>query len=236
MNRIATFASTSLLVAGCQQPRSYQFDFSREPGFEWDGKVTVTKTPQLRVGPLLILDEYWTVDRVEFSSRDGRIASIDTRGSSADATVDPNRPTSHRVPGLEIPRDVIGSTFVLAGKSVKNLAGGVYHTATQPVGPDLVQAIEADAATRRPPAELRPYAEHVDQLSRADWCAIALEPGNEIAVEYRVSHENLRIVIHGSPRRYAPGVLEVWTADGRLLKRYDPNSRPGTSATTRPRR
>jgi len=222
MNRMGTWASTCLLVAGCHQPRTYQFDFSQEPGFQWDGKVRVTKTPQIRVGPFLILDEHWTVDRVEFGSRDGRTASIDTRGSGADATVDPNVPTSHHVAGLDVLGEAIGSAFVMAGKSIKTPAGGAYRTATQPVGPDLAQAVNEKGTARKVPAELKPYAHHVDQLKRADWCAIALEHGNEMTVEFRVPDENLRIRVHGSPRKYEPGVLEVWTADGRLLKRFDP--------------
>ncbi|MBN1347685.1 MAG: hypothetical protein JXQ73_33670, partial [Phycisphaerae bacterium] len=90
MNRKSICALICLSVAGCLEPETYEFDFGQEPGFEWDGKVRVTKRPEWHLGPFLIIDQYWTVDRIEFGSRDGRIAIVDTRGSGAGATVDPN--------------------------------------------------------------------------------------------------------------------------------------------------
>jgi hypothetical protein len=221
MNRIALCGFLCLLIVGCQQPRTYQFDFGEEPNFQWDGKVRVTKTYQWRFGPFLTINEDWDVDRVEFGSQDGRIASIDTRGDSARATIDPNLPTGHQIPGMDVYRSGIDIAFTAAGRSVKKLAGETYRSATQPAGPDIVRAINAPLTTHPIPDELKPYAQHVDRLSQADWCAIALKHADSVTTEFRVPGENLRIVFHGNPRQYGPGVLEVWTADGRLLKRFD---------------
>lgn len=234
MNRIVACGFVCLLAAGCQEPRIYQFDFSQEPNFQWDGKVRVTKTYQWRLGPFLTVIEDWDVDRVEFGSQDGRIACIDTRGDSARATMDPNLPTSHQIPGMDVYRSGLDTAFVATGRSVKRLASGVYRSATQPAGPDTLRAVNGPLTTREIPTELKPYAQHVDQLKLADWCAIALKHADDATTEFRIPDENLRIVIHGNPRKYGPGVLEVWTADGRLLKRFDPKQTPTQPGATRP--
>ncbi len=240
MNRFIACGCICLLVSGCFLPKVYQLDFSKEPGFEWDGKVKITKTAHLRLGPLLILDENWKVDRVEFCSRDGRAVAIDTDGDGADATVEPNTPRSHRVYGSDIYiGEMMRPAIDMTKKTAANVVKG-YRATTHPSGLELMRAIGGAPTTRPVPTASRPYAEHADQLKLADWCALAMEHADDVTVEYRVPEENLRIVIRSHPRTSGPGVLEVWSADGRLLKRFQQKevvtrgARAGTTSTSSP--
>jgi hypothetical protein len=97
----------------------------------------------------------------------------------------------------------------------------MYRAATQPTGLVLPQTGKEKLTTRQVSAELRPYARHADQLTMADWCAIASGHADDVTVEFRVPDEKLRIVLRGNARQYALSGLEVWTADGRLLKRFE---------------
>jgi hypothetical protein len=221
MSRLSAAVLLSIMAAGCMEPRVYQFDFSQAPGFQWDGKVKITKRPEWRLGPFLIIEELWKVERVEFGSTDGRFACIDTRGGgeSPVAMVEPNTPVCLTIPGAEVYRNgIISSAFNLAARSAK---AQMYRAAMQPVGQVLPQTGAGKLTTRRVSAELKPYAQHADQLTVADWCAIASEHADDVTVEFRVPDEKLRIVLHGNARQYGLSGLEVWTADGRLLKRFE---------------
>ena len=189
MSRTSACVLLCILGVGCEDQHTYLIDFSQTPGFEWDGKVKITKTRRTTWGPLLTPDEDWDVDRVEFLSRDGRSASIDTRGyrHTPIATLDLGSPAR---------------VEILGTKGYWDGATSVSESTLEPA-----------------PHELKPYAKHVDQLALTQWWAIALQEADDVSIEFRVPDEKLRILLRGDPRQYGPAVLEVRTADGRLLKR-----------------
>lgn len=220
MKRWIGVASLALLVMGCHQTRVFEIDFNQAPALEWDGKVQVTKTLHRQFGPLLTLQSEWTVDRIEFASRDGRTASIDPAGYRDVPLATLEVATSGNVQILGTRGYWGGSTplvVVADPECGQAVAERLQVTATQPA----TQPRTENIAIRSVPEQWRPYAQHAEQISLADWWAIGLQQADNVTVEFQLAKEQLRIVMRGDPRKYGPGVLEVWTSDGRLLKRFE---------------
>ncbi len=222
MKRAGAWACLCILAMGCEQQHIYLIDFSQAPGFEWDGKVKITKTRRTLLGPLLTQETDWDVDRIEFVSRDGRSASIDTRGyrEIPVATLDLGTPAELEILGTRGYWDGGSSVVTIMDANAVKALVEVHQAVTQP----------SDSPDHKPlPApvphfarmDLKPYAKHVDELDLTDWWAIALQEGSKVTVEFQVPDEQLRIVLTGDSRQYGPSVLEVWTADGHLLKRFE---------------
>ncbi len=236
MNRRRAWMLLCILVVGCEQQYHFVIDFSQAEDFDWDGKVRLTKTRRTRLGPFLTHDVDWDVDRIEFLSRDGRSASIDTRGyrETPVASIDVGKPQELRILGTKGFWDGNNSiVFILDPNFAREMveASAATQPATQPA-----KKTYSGMGFRGVSEDLRPYAEHVDQLELVDWWAIALQEANDVMMEFRVPKENVRIVLRGDPDQFGPAVLEVWTTDGRCLKRieqqqvpvhpFDPNQQP----------
>lgn len=202
--------------AGCAQ-RTYEIDFSQVEGFEWDGKLRITKSEHGTLGPLLTIQKYWKVDHIELVSRDGRTASIESDGyrNMPVATVGPNAPPG----GVQL----LGTSTFWRGSSVVLIADA--DTLSDALGGAATQPVQRrkprERSMRGVPTELRPYAEHADDLKPVDWWAIALQEATEVSIECRIPDEGLVISMTGDPNKYGPAVLEVRTEDGRLLKRIE---------------
>jgi hypothetical protein len=227
MYRRCAWAALCLAAVGCEQRYSYLIDFNQAPGFQWDGKVKITKTRRTVLGPLFTQEVVYSVDRVELQGRDGRSASIDTRGyhETPLATVGLGTPTELQILGTRGYWE--GGTPIVAildPNGVRELYALARATSQPSSSP--APAFNPLEHLHAVPEDLKPYAEHVDQLSLADWWAIALEAAKEVTVEFRVPSEKLQIVLRGDTHGYGPSVLEVRTADGRLLKRYEQKQIP----------
>ena len=72
-----------------------------------------------------------------------------------------------------------------------------------------------------PPPEKQPYAQHVDELTMADWWVIALKSCDLASVQFEVPGEDLVIVMQGRPDRYGPAVVEIRNREGKVLKRFE---------------
>lgn len=72
-----------------------------------------------------------------------------------------------------------------------------------------------------PGGEKSPYARHVDELTMAEWWAVALRLSTLVSVEFEVPGEDLVIAMKGQPNRYGPAVLEVRDREGKVLKRFE---------------
>ncbi len=92
--RVVLLCLSIVTVSGGCAQRTYEIDFSQVEGFEWNGKLRLTKSEQATLGPLLTIQKYWTVDHLELVSHDGRVASIEPDGyrNMPVATVGPNAP------------------------------------------------------------------------------------------------------------------------------------------------
>jgi hypothetical protein len=201
---------------GCAQ-RTYEIDFSQVEGFEWNGKLRLTKSEHGTLGPLLTIQKYWTVDHIELVSRDGRVASIERDGyrDIPVATVGPNAPPG----GIQL----LGTTTFWQGSNTvvifdPDMMSGFPDRATTQPAPGLTLG---KSTVRLVPDELRPYAEHAADLKPVDWWAIASNEATEVSIECRIPDEGLIITMRGDPHKYGPAVLEVRTEDGRLLKRIE---------------
>jgi hypothetical protein len=204
-----------VLACGCAH-RTYEFDFSQFPDFQWDGKLKVTKTQYPYVGPLLTLESYWTVDRVELTARDARTAVIQSGTSDEPpvARVGPCAPMPLRLVGVD---DVWGMRGMALIADPERVADELRRAATQPAMPRSM------GGTRvwTPPEGLRPYAAHVDEIRLTEWWAIALDSTNQVCVDFTVPGEGLHVVMQGNPREYGPAVVEVRSDDGRVLRRFE---------------
>ena len=220
MCRLSLWVLLGVLVAGCEQPRVYEIDFNQTPGFQWDGKVRITKTAYQRMGPLFTIEDDCRVDQIEFVSRDGRSASIDPQGyrDVPVATINLASPSGTEILGTRGYWDGgRGNVLIMEPDSVQALLDGLSKTATQPsASPD-----PGKCPVHSVPTELRPYAQHIDQLSLADCWAVALQYADLVTVEFRVPEEHLLITLQGDPRQLGPSILEVRSEDGRLLRRFE---------------
>ena len=201
------------LMSGCAR-RTYEIDFSQVRDFEWDGKLKITKVEGYHLGPLLTFESDWSVERVELAARDGRTARVEA--GAGDST-----PTAQVGPGGPLPVQPVGAdmwdragTVMIADPDL--VAAALQAATTQPTSrPSEIHLLGRSAAD-----ELRPYAAHVDKLALAEWWAIALSEANEVTVEFDIPEEGLHILMRGNPHEYGPAVLEVRSADGRLLARF----------------
>jgi hypothetical protein len=203
-----------MALCGCGR-HTYEIDLSQVPDFQWNGKLKVTKSEQMYIGPLLTLDTYWTVDRIELEARDSRPAVIDT--GSGDKT-----PVAHVGPTGVVPSCFVGDDRLWDGNRVvliadpDTIAGALRRTATQP-------ATTQPASLGRfwtPPRELQPYAAHADQIGFADWWALALQQASSVSVDFALPDEGLHIVMQGNSHEYGPAIVEVRDNEGRVLRSF----------------
>lgn len=69
-----------LATVACVSRSAYEIDFSQIDGFEWDGRVCIFKSTTHQWGPLFTSTRVSSTDRVELTSRDGRVLIVDTEG------------------------------------------------------------------------------------------------------------------------------------------------------------
>ena len=212
-----TFLGAGILVVtcGCAQ-RTYEIDLSHVNGFEWNGKLRITETQQLHIGPFLSFNPYWAVSRVEVPARDGRSAVIATLGDEP--------PTAHVGLNRPMPLELVGVTDfwnldspILLADPAK-VAESLASAATQPAATQ--PADTAGCRFWQPPEKLRPYSEHIAELGLLDWWAVALAQSDEVSLDF-AGPEGLHIVMRGNPHRHGPAVLEVRSGDGQVLARFE---------------
>ena len=219
MMRIMLWASALALVAGCGRRITYEIDFSQAQEFEWDERLRVTKATTFRVGPFLTLEEDWKVDKIELMGPHGRVARVDPKGYSGVpvAALGIDAPMNMQILGTRAIFRSYGAAVVLDQKSAQQLTEGDGRaesgTSEQPQKTPL--------RLRTAPVDMKPYAENAEELTPADWWAIALQESEQVALDFTVPHEGLRILMQGDPRKYGPAVIEIRTQDGRLVKRFE---------------
>jgi len=224
MRYILLGASVVIFAVGCARQVTYEIDFAQVEGFDWDGKLRVTKASTYRLGPFLTMEEHRDVRQIQFTSSDGRVASIDPDGY-ADVPI--------AVVGVDarLGTHILGTSSIFhSGSPVVVVDLGAFQElsdSTVETDSDAAQESEAVSVQwRSVPSTLKPYAENVDELTLVDWWAIAMQEAEHVAVDYLVPHEGLRITVQGDPRKYGPAILEVRTPDGRLLKRFEEEQVP----------
>ena len=83
------------------------------------------------------------------------------------------------------------------------------------------QKAQPTMTVRAPCPEMRPYAEHADEMTLTDWWAIALGESTEVTLEFDVPAENLKIRMRGNPREFGPATLQVRTNEGQLIRQFE---------------
>ena len=212
----------ALIVAGCTSHQTYEIDFSQAEGFVWDGKIRVIEAREQRLGPCLAIDTYRYVDRIELAACDGRNASIsmDRSGSPPTAMIAPDPPHELQVFGTS--GIWHGSNIVLIAepKVIEKLHGIAASQLAEAMPPDRQKA-QPTMTVRTPSPEMRPYAEHADEMTLTDWWAIALGESTEVTLEFDVPAENLKIRMRGNPREFGPATLQVRTNEGQLIRQFE---------------
>lgn len=210
---LATFVL--LIAAGCAQ-RSYEYDFSTVPDFQWNGKVTVTEVERGRIGPFLMLEKDWAVKHIKLGSQDGRVAIIDTNDYKGAPITGVGLPGQSGIPltGTAGPSQLIG--IVLLADPAR-----VAEELRQAEDLKDRHAIELKGEAVLPIDVERPLVDHADEMSLAQWWAVAVQEAREVSVRYELPNENLHIITRGDPSAYGPAVMEVWTNDGKLLRKFE---------------
>lgn len=211
-----------LIVTGCVSHRTYEIDLSQAEGFEWDGRIRVTEAQQPCLGPCLTVETRRYVDRIELMARDGHAAAISMSqsGSPPTAIIGPDPPQQLEVFGTS--GIWHGSNVVLVAEP-EDIAELRRISASQPAATSqpAEEPIPLMKKLQSPEHEMRPYLEHADELTLADWWAIALGESADVTLEFDVPAENLKIQMRGNPRQYGPAQLQVRTSDGRLIRQFE---------------
>jgi len=201
-----------MLAAGCGQRRAYEINFNEDPSFQWDGKVRLVKISQDRLGPFLSMDQDSRIESITLGGRDGRAAMIDPTGYK-------EVPLALVGPQTLGPLHILGTEAIWCDDNVAFVCTTNPATLTQPATSQPTESFLDHL--RHVPADKKPYAKHVAELTLHDWWAIALEEGASVTVEFELPDEDVRIIAKGKKRRHGPQVVEVRTTDGKLLKRYE---------------
>jgi hypothetical protein len=215
MRRLLWCVCAILSAGGCVTQKVYEIDFAEVERFDWDGKLRVTKKTEPRIGPFLTVERVTKVDTVELRSHDGRTVVVSAEGYNA-------------MPIAEVavkPPDavqVLGTRVVWAGPMAALIVEGDLCAVAEAAADGTCDSSEQPSLrVRGVPGDRRPFADHVDELTLADWWAIAQSSADSVTVEYHVPSEKLRVVASGPMPGAGPATLEVFAEDGRLLKRYE---------------
>jgi len=71
------------------------------------------------------------------------------------------------------------------------------------------------------PYDKKPYAQHIEALTLADWWAIAFRDSTFVSAQFEVPNEDLVIIMQGRPDRYGPAVVEIRNHEGKVIKRFE---------------
>lgn len=209
MRSILPLMGGLLIASGCVE-RTYEIDFSGVQGFEWDGRMRIVKGSTFQFGPFLTPRNDWRVKEIELAGREGQNAHVDASGYDdfPIAMVAPAPPMSASILGVSLLRPAI------ARAGPQAVSGTAESRPAETVG-------ELPAEIPPAPVEKRPYAEHIDELTLADWWAIALRSAELVSVRFELPDEGLQIVLQGRPDRHGPAVVEIRDGEGKVLKRFE---------------
>ncbi len=215
MKTFLTGLLLSLLSLSCQE-HTYEIDLSHAKDFDWDGKLRVTKVQRSEFVPIPMVVSRTEVERIQLVSKDGSSVDVDMNGYQG-------APVASMGLGAPDKFQILGTQTLWHGPRVvliadpQDVAGYMKDRALPPFAGEEEQ-IQARNFARE---GVRPYQEHVEELSLADWWAIAQNEATGVVVTYAIPQEGLIVTMSGNPREYGPAELEVRNANGDVLKRFE---------------
>lgn len=213
MRPVTMLALSLVACAACTETRVFEIDMAQAAPFDWDGRIHVTKARTKALNPFISAD--WHVTDVRMQSKEGRVVHLDLNGYR-------DFPTA--VVSLEAPE----------GAQLLGVRGGPIEElrCVTIIDPDIAARLRLatrpadelrpeELRTRLVPNDQHPFIKHLDDLTLADWWAIALTDAAQVRMHFDLPHEGLVIFIQGEPGKYGPAILEVQDSSGRVLRRFE---------------